>query len=226
MKRQRNDSSPQRPNQTKGGRRITFLRGENKITYVKVPPKSDNPKHWFKEGEAITTKPLNFIIPAESAVNMDISTNVTLKRMSVVLEDEANEKNNQKITMGSNKSNKLSSSSSSSSSIERCTLEVAMRDLESELNLARSAPKTKDSRSAKAEEERIVNANKFYAIGSCAYATTKAEGKNNASSSTYVPASHCVLKSSLINGIYVLRNSGTRPLAIMAMAVDVETKLQ
>lgn len=219
MKRQRSDSQIAASSPTsgsKGGRRISFLRGENKITYVKVPPKSDNAKHWFKEGESIVTKPLNFIIPPGSAVNMDISTNVTLKRMNVVLKtaDRADSSDKQKLT----------SSSSSSKSFDGCTLEIANRDLAAELNLATKAAKANPKgnvASDKETEERIVAANKFYAVGTCAF-VAGGSGRPDA----YLPTSHCLLKTSLINGVYVLRNSGARPLAVMAVAVDVESKLQ
>eukprot|EP00744_Colponema_vietnamica_P009481 GILI01013473.1.p1 GENE.GILI01013473.1~~GILI01013473.1.p1 ORF type:complete len:232 (+),score=51.14 GILI01013473.1:85-780(+) len=231
MKRQRSNSSgpagSQSPNSKQGGRKddkhIVFLRGENKVTYIKPPPKSDNPKHWFSEGQVVTSKPLNFIIPADSAVNMDISTNVTLKHMSIVIDGEGFDEQNKKVTLGSNAAGaKSPNKASSKKSTERCTLEVAVRDLESELNLAKAAKKLSKNATAdqKAEEEdRIVSANKFFAMATCAVTV-------GSSAEPYQPYSHTKLKASLINGIYVLRNTGKYPISVMAMAVDVETQLQ
>lgn len=224
-------------------RRIHFANGENKVVYVRPPPKALNPELWFKESDALVTKPMIFTLdPFPAKVNVAIDTSVRILSFGPVFdsntgspvtgeeeEDEDGEEDEVVVINGKPVSKKNSSKTKLVSStpavaatgVCRMSLEVKQRDMIDELGMAPKFKMNPDfalgGKRGRQSEEPYNPSGKFFSVGSCSFSHEGASAANVGSGRIGVK---------LPQGQYELRNScKDAKMVVYAQAVDVVRRL-
>jgi hypothetical protein len=227
-----------------GSRRISFVNGANKVTYVKPPPKALNPDLWFKESDALVTKPMIFTLdPAPAKVNVSIDTSVRILSFGPVLEEgtsipigdaeEEEESSHTAVINGKQVTatvkppkNKLVSSTAPSTpatGVSRMSLEIKQRDMIDELGMGPKFPTNSQfglgggKKGGSAREEPYNPTGRYFCVGTCSFARDGVSAANVGSGRIGVK---------LPEGQYELRNScKDAKMVVYAQAVDVVRRL-